>query len=76
MLAHQAADLLVIGGLMTSTVLSLVVIPVVFTFVDDLLELLKRLVRREPQTKLSAIADRKIVKNALIGCFLDKIAQQ
>ena len=28
---------------MTSTILSLVVIPVVFTFVDDLLEVLKRL---------------------------------
>lgn len=34
----------VIGGLITSTFLSLLVIPVVFTFVDDLLRLLKRLV--------------------------------
>lgn len=33
----------VIGGLLTSTFLSLLVIPVVFTYVDDLLELLKRL---------------------------------
>jgi hypothetical protein len=32
----------VIGGLLTSTVLSLLVIPVVFTYVDDLLLLLKR----------------------------------
>ncbi len=36
----------VIGGLITSTFLSLLVIPVVFTYVDDLLRLLKRLVSR------------------------------
>ena len=36
----------VIGGLITSTFLSLLVIPVVFTFVDDLLRLIKRLVPR------------------------------
>jgi multidrug efflux pump subunit AcrB len=36
----------VIGGLITSTFLSLLVIPVVFTLVDDLLVLLGRLVRR------------------------------
>lgn len=33
----------VIGGLLASTFLSLLIIPVVFTFVDDLLELLKRI---------------------------------
>jgi multidrug efflux pump subunit AcrB len=36
----------VIGGLITSTFLSLLVIPVVFTYVDDLLNLLRGLVRR------------------------------
>ena len=36
----------VIGGLITSTFLSLLVIPVVFTLVDDLLVLLRGLVRR------------------------------
>jgi multidrug efflux pump subunit AcrB len=36
----------VIGGLITSTFLSLLVIPVVFTLVDDLLVLSGRLVRR------------------------------
>jgi multidrug efflux pump subunit AcrB len=36
----------VIGGLITSTFLSLLVIPVVFTYVDDLLRLLKRLMPR------------------------------
>ena len=33
---------MVIGGLITSTILSLLVIPVVFTYIDDLLNLLKR----------------------------------
>ncbi|MFA7242495.1 MAG: efflux RND transporter permease subunit [Sulfuricellaceae bacterium] len=33
----------VIGGLLASTFLSLLIIPVVFTYVDDLLELLKRI---------------------------------
>ena len=36
----------VIGGLITSTFLSLLVIPVVFTYVDDLLILLRRLLPR------------------------------
>jgi multidrug efflux pump subunit AcrB len=36
----------VIGGLITSTFLSLLVIPVVFTLVDDLLLVLRRLARR------------------------------
>ena len=36
----------VIGGLITSTLLSLLVVPAVFTFVDDLAHLLGRLVRR------------------------------
>ncbi len=39
---RQPMAVVVIGGLMTSTVLSLVVIPVIFTFVDDFLLLLKR----------------------------------
>ncbi|WP_439630232.1 efflux RND transporter permease subunit [Shinella sp.] len=41
---RQPMAIVVIGGLMTSTILSLVVIPVIFTFVDDVLEMLKRLV--------------------------------
>lgn len=39
---RQPMAIVVIGGLMTSTVLSLVVIPVIFTFVDDVLLHLKR----------------------------------
>ena len=39
---RQPMAIVVIGGLMTSTVLSLVVIPVVFTFVDDLVLALRR----------------------------------
>ncbi|GAP38307.1 efflux RND transporter permease subunit [Piscinibacter sakaiensis] len=38
--------IVVIGGLVTSTFLSLLVIPVIFTFVDDLLQGLRRLLRR------------------------------
>ncbi|RYX96843.1 MAG: efflux RND transporter permease subunit [Comamonadaceae bacterium] len=36
----------VIGGLITSTVLSLLVVPAVFTYIDDLEHFLKRVVRR------------------------------
>ncbi|PKA44785.1 RND transporter [Rhizobium sullae] len=45
---RQPMAIVVIGGLVTSTVLSLVVIPVIFTFVDDFLLLLKRMFRLEP----------------------------
>jgi hypothetical protein len=40
----------VIGGLVTSTFLSLLIIPVVFTFVDDVISLLKRLFHRRTRT--------------------------
>jgi multidrug efflux pump subunit AcrB len=36
----------VIGGLITSTLLSLVVVPVVFTYIDDTEHLIKRLFRK------------------------------
>ncbi|OZI71559.1 efflux RND transporter permease subunit [Bordetella genomosp. 12] len=39
---RQPMAIVVIGGLITSTVLSLVVVPVVFTYVDDLLQWLKK----------------------------------
>ena len=40
----------VIGGLVTSTFLSLLIIPVVFTFIDDLILLARRLLHRGGQT--------------------------
>ncbi|WP_064695241.1 efflux RND transporter permease subunit [Rhizobium aegyptiacum] len=43
---RQPMAIVVIGGVMMSTLLSLVVIPVIFTFVDDLDEALKRLLLR------------------------------
>jgi len=47
--------IVVIGGLITSTFLSLLVIPVVFTYVDDLVQLSGRLVkRRTPAAALPA----------------------
>ncbi len=42
---RQPMAIVVIGGLLTSTFLSLLVIPVIFTFVDDFLEFFKRLFR-------------------------------
>jgi multidrug efflux pump subunit AcrB len=44
----------VIGGLITSTILSLLVVPAVFTYIDDLQNLLGRLVRRKPKAALSS----------------------
>lgn len=43
---RQPMGVVVIGGLITSTVLSLVVIPVVFTFIDDFEHLAARMFRR------------------------------
>lgn len=40
---RQPMAIIVIGGLITSTVLSLLVVPVVFTYVDDLLQWLQRI---------------------------------
>ncbi|UUX95700.1 efflux RND transporter permease subunit [Aquabacterium sp. J223] len=47
--------IVVIGGLITSTFLSLLVIPVVFTYVDDVVQGLQRLVRRaQPRARAAA----------------------
>ena len=40
--------IVVIGGLITSTFLSLLVIPVLFTYVDDVVQWLLRRVRKTP----------------------------
>jgi multidrug efflux pump subunit AcrB len=42
--------IVVIGGLVTSTFLSLLVVPVVFTYVDDAIAAVRRLLRRRPGT--------------------------
>jgi Cu/Ag efflux pump CusA len=42
----------VIGGLITSTLLSLFVVPVVFTYVDDVMEKIKHLRRNEAEMNL------------------------
>ena len=44
--------IVVIGGLITSTFLSLLVIPVVFSYVDDLIELMRRLFKRQKPTEV------------------------
>ncbi|RWI57067.1 MAG: efflux RND transporter permease subunit [Mesorhizobium sp.] len=46
---RQPMAIVVIGGVIMSTLLSLIVIPVIFTFVDDLLRMLKRLVGGKEQ---------------------------
>jgi len=52
---RQPMAIIVIGGLITSTLLSLLVIPVVFTYVDDLLQGLRHRVRKNTGTpELSA----------------------
>jgi hypothetical protein len=38
--------IIVIGGLLSSTFLTLLVVPVAYTLVDDVLEMLRRLSRR------------------------------
>ena len=45
---RQPMAIVVIGGLLTSTFLSLLVVPVVFTFVDDLLQAGRRLIGHRP----------------------------
>jgi multidrug efflux pump subunit AcrB len=44
--------IVVIGGLITSTFLSLLVVPVVYTYVDDAFDWLRRIVRRSPPGRL------------------------
>ncbi|HLP97120.1 MAG TPA: efflux RND transporter permease subunit [Sideroxyarcus sp.] len=51
--------IVVIGGLITSTFLSLLVIPVVFTYVDDFIEWLRGLVRKVRRVPLAA-AEAKV----------------
>jgi predicted RND superfamily exporter protein len=41
----------VIGGLITSTLLSLLVVPAVFTYIDDLEHVLRRLMHRMRKQK-------------------------
>jgi multidrug efflux pump subunit AcrB len=47
--------IVVIGGLITSTFLSLLVIPVVFTYVDDAINAVNRMLRRRPAEKYEQI---------------------
>jgi hypothetical protein len=53
--------IVVIGGLITSTFLSLLVIPVVFTYVDDLIAAARRLLRRShsPAASMAAAPDAR-----------------
>ena len=46
---RQPMAVVVIGGLLTSTVLSLLVVPVIFTYVDDVMIRLQRILKLGPQ---------------------------
>jgi len=48
---RQPMAIVVIGGLLTSTALSLLVVPVIFTYVDDLLQWGRGLVSRRSATR-------------------------
>jgi hypothetical protein len=48
---RAAMAIAIIGGLLTSTFLSLLVIPVVFTYVDDFLQLLKCMFKHVSQAE-------------------------
>ncbi|MFH1794160.1 MAG: efflux RND transporter permease subunit [Pseudomonadota bacterium] len=52
---RQPMAIVVIGGLLTSTFLSLIVIPVIFTFIDDFLQLLKQPLRRKQKNETDAM---------------------
>jgi multidrug efflux pump subunit AcrB len=45
--------IVVIGGLITSTFLSLLVVPVVYTYVDDAIQWLRGALRRKPKEVLA-----------------------
>ncbi len=49
--------IVVIGGLITSTFLSLLVIPVLFTYVDDAIQLMQRLLRRGRKPVAAAVQE-------------------
>jgi Cu/Ag efflux pump CusA len=48
--------IVVIGGLITSTFLSLLVIPVLFTYVDDAIAFSQRVFKRRPATPAASVA--------------------
>ena len=50
--------IVVIGGLITSTFLSLLVIPVVFTYVDDVVQTLRGCCPQAPRASGAGSADR------------------
>ena len=54
----------VIGGLITSTVLSLLVVPVVFTYVDDLEQWLRRMIRKLRGQPPAGTAEREAAPTA------------
>jgi HAE1 family hydrophobic/amphiphilic exporter-1 len=57
----QSVALVLIGGLVTSTLLTLVFVPAMYTVFDDLQELVVSLVRRRPRRARPAVAPERLV---------------
>ncbi|MBJ6725457.1 efflux RND transporter permease subunit [Geomesophilobacter sediminis] len=57
---RQPMAIIVIGGLMTSTLLSLFVIPVLFTYVDDLLQVFRRRLPKRDHPEIEVDVDRGV----------------
>ncbi len=56
----------VIGGLITSTLLSLLVVPAVYTYVDDVQERIGRLFRRQPRQHAVEDAEAALIEHAAV----------
>jgi HAE1 family hydrophobic/amphiphilic exporter-1 len=56
----QSVALVLIGGLLTSTLLTLVFVPAMYTIFDDIQELVVSLVRRPPRLRWVVIRDRRV----------------
>jgi Cu/Ag efflux pump CusA len=56
---RQPMAIVVIGGLLTSTLLSLLVVPVVFTYMDDLEHFIKRMAAKLRRRKKAPALEAK-----------------
>jgi Cu/Ag efflux pump CusA len=64
---RQPMAIIVIGGLLTSTMLSLLVVPVIFTLVDDLLQRVRLLPKRREARSAPMAEPRELQQNCGVG---------
>jgi hypothetical protein len=67
----KAAALVLIGGLVTSTLLTLVFVPAMYTVFDDLEEAVKRLIHRGRKARQLEPAEVAILRGQRIEAPLD-----